>query len=161
VRFALTPPISHGKVIPLNPRRRQVQSPYALHAFLPTPMHLAPPYALFAKGVLSTPPRAARGPDTTSPQSHRNLPGRGSTPALAQSLFLYTLWLGVGRSRARWIRPGIEAHTTSSSTPSTRQCWPTRAVRYRKAGGEAIRRTRTLLHPWLQRRHRRKPRLHH
>ncbi|KAI0286284.1 hypothetical protein BC826DRAFT_972689 [Russula brevipes] len=75
----------------------------ALHAILPTLMHLAPPYALFAKGTLSTRPHAARGPDTTSPQSHRNLPGRGPTPALAHALFLSTLWLGVGRSRLVYV----------------------------------------------------------
>ncbi|KAI0286286.1 hypothetical protein BC826DRAFT_1049346 [Russula brevipes] len=60
----------------------------------------------------------------------------------------------VGRSRARWVRPALEAHTTNSSSSSTGRCWPTCAVRYRKAGGGAIRRTRTLLRPWLQRRHR-------
>jgi hypothetical protein len=124
----------------------------ALYAFLPTPMHLAPPYALFAKGTLSTRPRAARGPDTTSPQSHRNLPGRGPTSALAHALFLSTLWLGVGRSRVRWVCPALEAHFTSPSTSRTSHCQPARAV---KACGEAICRTCTLLCPWLQRRHRR------
>jgi hypothetical protein len=39
----------------------------ALHAFLPTSVYL--PYALFAKGILFTGPRASSGADTTSPQT--------------------------------------------------------------------------------------------